>query len=115
MIGVSIRSCFVVGLIVWSGFASAQWTATILHPSSRPNSFIYGGAGNIQVGNGHHLAALWSGTAASYVSLHPTGAFNSYLLATNGQRHVGYASLVQGTVLAGYWNGSSNVFTALTT
>lgn len=114
MLEVSNRLLVTLGLSFSAALATAQWTVTILHPSSRPHSYSYGGSGTLQVGNAHHLAALWTGTAGSYLSLHPTGAFNSYLLATNGQRHVGYASPIQGTVLAGYWNGTSNIFTALT-
>lgn len=73
----------VLGLIA---AAPANWSVTFVHPPIAPNSYIEGGAANQQVGytSGNGLyAAVWNGTVGSHQNIHPAGATNSKLSATN--------------------------------
>jgi hypothetical protein len=70
-------------------------------------------AGDQQVGyvtfpypNDRPTAALWRGTAASHVNLHPVGAQQSYAFATDGMYQGGTVSM-QGVGHAALWNGSA--------
>jgi hypothetical protein len=49
---------------------------------------------------------VWSGTAASWIDLHPVGFGNSDALATDGTRQVGYVTLNDAT-RASLWSGSA--------
>jgi T5SS/PEP-CTERM-associated repeat protein len=51
-------------------------------------------------------AGIWSGTAASFVPLHPAGATVSEAYGTDGSQQVGYA-IVGGERTASLWSGSS--------
>lgn len=101
-----------VGLIsAVASISSASWTATILNPSGSPQSRAHDGDGNVQVGRaqdavGHNLACKWTGTAASYVSLHPTWANESIIWALSGNKQGGTISLPTGTHAA-IWSGTA--------
>jgi len=76
--------------------ALAQWTVTNLHPAGAISSRANGGIGNQQVGYaqigptvGHTRAALWTGTAASFVNLHPAGTVYSIANAAGSGLQVG--------------------------
>jgi hypothetical protein len=77
-----------------------------LHPAVATSSEAFGTFGGQQVGyanvNGVYHAALWSGTAASWVDLHPPGVTpTSYAFAISDGQQVGtvgdYAALWTGT------------------
>lgn len=52
-------------------------------------------------------AALWSGTSASYVSLHPEGFFSSLLSGIWGNQQVGSVFVSTGVKRAGLWTGTA--------
>jgi hypothetical protein len=62
-----------------------------------------------------HHAALWSGTAASFVDLHPTGAYISYVYGMNGAHQVGSASFAASHYFdhAALWSGTAASFADL--
>ena len=65
---------------------------TNLHPASADSSLVNGIRGGQQVGisvvAGLSKASLWSGTAASWISLNPPGAAASIAAATDGVKQV---------------------------
>jgi hypothetical protein len=67
--------------------------------------------GNAQI-NGTNRAALWSGSAESFVDLHPAGATISSLHGTSGSQQVGGA-ILGGTTQAGLWSGTAASFVSL--
>lgn len=100
---------------LWSGTASS-WVD--LHPKgSWIGSVALGTSGTHQVGYVGVLspgpfggldttASLWSGTAASWVSLHPAGATTSEARGIFGTQQVGVAS-IGGVSHAGLWSGTA--------
>lgn len=89
---------------LWEGSAASF---VDLHPPHNPyESAVRGMAPGVQVGTTGigPLAALWRGTSASYRNLHPEGANNSWLWATTGRVHVGFA-YINGSAHAGVWFG----------
>ena len=52
-------------------------------------------------------AALWSGTAASYINLHPSMAFDSSALSTSGRHQVGWVMYAPGVTSAVFWSGTA--------
>lgn len=60
-------------------------------------------------------AALWSGTADSFVSLNPSGYDQSYAEGVWGGMQVGYGNPHGGPIGALVWQGSANSFTVLGT
>jgi hypothetical protein len=63
-------------------------------------------------GGGH--AALWYGTAASFVDLHPAGAVISGAAATDGTLQGGWVSLTGNGTQAALWAGTPESFINLT-
>ena len=99
--------------------ARAEWTAINLHPASEPaGSFLFGVADGQQVGVVHRfedlgdLAGVWSGTAASYVSLNP---FESLSLARgiSQGKQVGYLDSPGQNRQAVIWSGAANSYVSL--
>lgn len=90
----------------------AQWTVTSLHAAGT-DSYAIGTSGAQQAGSvnfgfgfvSDFRAALWSGTAASRVDLHPAGAAQSEVLAISGTQQVGYAEFGPAG-RAGLWKGT---------
>jgi len=84
------------------------------------NSYVFGIAGNEQVGQvittGYH-AALWRGTAGSFVDLNPAGAAYSDAVNTSGEVEVGAysAKSLPGKTdpRACMWRGDAGSFTSL--
>lgn len=96
----------------------SQWTATVLTPQ---NAFFeqraYATAGGVQVGQANGQAALWSGNAASYVNLAPTGAYASVAFGTDGVHQVGYTQASAGSIVpvrAVMWSGNASSMVDLT-
>ncbi|HQY87138.1 MAG TPA: hypothetical protein PK402_00675 [Tepidisphaeraceae bacterium] len=96
---------------------SADWSATSLHPSdpSVIQTVGYGVGPGVQVGS-HYVAsdhaALWTGSAGSFVDLHPSGpgasnAFGAALSQQVGQVTYGF------TDHAALWYGSAASFVDL--
>jgi hypothetical protein len=78
-----------------TGFGAPMWIATSLHPKGALSSMLHDTTGTEQVGvvvfgDAEH-AALWRGTAASFVDLHPPLATRSYALGASDGQQVGRA------------------------
>lgn len=91
--------------------ASADWTATALHPAGAISSTAVGGYGNKQVGQtgdaeNQFKAALWTGTAGSYLNLHPAGSHESFLTDCFGTKQVGHVRRNEGD-RASMWTGTA--------
>ena len=87
--GVSASVLFLV-----TASAGAQWSVTFLNPNDTYSVVGYGIAGGMQVGEylrqGNAGAALWRGSAASFVDLHPIGKLvTTTAVATDGLQQVG--------------------------
>jgi uncharacterized protein (TIGR03382 family) len=96
--------------------ASAQWTATSLHPSGYQYSTVaYASAGGHQYGAWGGHAAIWGGSAASVVDIHPNlppqYVFASTIYASDGTQQGGSYSFVDLGVGnrngACLWNGTA--------
>ncbi len=111
----------VLALSLLAPAVTASWSVTYLNPpglDGANGSFGYGIGAGQQVGYlprsaniGH--AALWTGSAASWVNLHPGGAwFSSYAHDADGGQQVGY---VEGWDIlhAALWSGSAASFVDL--
>ncbi len=109
----------VIGLvIILAASANAQWTVVNLHPASSGavSSRALGVDGNQQVGwaeivSGNRWASLWTGSAASWVSLHPAGPTESAAGAVKAGQQVGTTN--GGSGRAGLWTGSAGSFVDL--
>lgn len=110
---------------LWNG-TSSSWQD--LHPygpggldEEGDNSFAYGVGDGHQVGyfsqytrtESRYHAALWSGSAASLIDLHPAHALDSFALAVSGTQQVGYAYIGSYT-RALLWTGSASSSVDLT-
>ncbi len=79
---------------------AAQWTVTSLNPAGVPESVARGASAGQQVGfarvplfNGAQHASLWTGTAGSWMDLHPPGAIgDSQLYGVDAGQQVGFAA-----------------------
>jgi len=119
-----LNMAVVGGGLAWMAMAattaSAQWTVVNLHPAGATYSQAYGVGGGQQVGEagtGGTHAALWSGTAASWVDLHPAGANQSVAMGVDGGQQVGWASVPSGFSIlsrASLWSGSATSWVDLT-
>jgi len=81
---------------------------------------VNGVANGEQVGQVGNDGVIWHGTAASKISLTPTGYYGSSAMGTNGQQEVGWAGLDYSPVFDGplyqhamVWSGSSKRFVDL--
>jgi hypothetical protein len=102
---------------LWNGTPDS-WTD--LHPGaalgvSSSGSVAYGAGGNQQVGLVSALfgastsafhASLWTGSASSWVDLHPAGATESIAYATDGSQQAGRVT-VGSIAHAGLWRGTA--------
>lgn len=91
--------------------AMAQWTLTGLNPAGSNQSDCFGGGGFVQAGVARiqdvDHAALWNGTADSFVDLHPSWAATSFALGSADGQQVGVANTVQMPGTAVMWTGSA--------
>src|ERR1043165_2750576 len=95
-----------LGCITFSR-CQAQWAVTYLDPDGASDSLTTSVSGGQQVGRAReNRAALWTGTAASWVDLHPAGAVNSIAYGTSGGYQVGSA-LVGNQECASLWTGTA--------
>jgi len=109
-----------VGLLAAALFTPpvwASWTVINLHPSGMPGSSAYGVSGGAQVGDTGEYnwmlrwrAALWSGSAGSWVDLHPSGSewVRSRATAVSGGVQVGYVEDHNYVAQAALWRGSAD-------
>lgn len=107
-----MRSACLLALAAMSPFVHASWTLTILHPAGQLSSESFGASGNKQVGEvfvgaDQPRAAIWSGTAASWVNLHPAGATASFAIDVSGTKQAGFA-VVGGQPKASLWTGTAS-------
>ncbi len=104
----------VAALLVMNAHAQT-WTVTNIHPVGASSSYAVGTTGTLQVGSasfGNEVhAAIWAGSAGSFLDLHPTGATNSYLTAIEGSQQVGMAAF--GTIRAAAWAGTVTSYLSL--
>lgn len=102
---------------VWA--AEWEWTAVALTDMGQTTYASAFGAGNgQQVGvlrgpDGDSHAALWSGSSASWVDLHPAGVSESFSAAnaTSGVRQAGYIGLLE--KYACIWSGTAASYVSL--
>lgn len=89
---------------------NAEWTVAILHPAGN-ESFAYATTSSQQVGKivvgGQDRAILWSGSAGSWIDLHPQMATQSEAYGISSGQQVGRAH-VNGQWHAGLWHGSAS-------
>jgi hypothetical protein len=91
--------------------ARAQYTLTDLTPTG-PLAGAFGVSGGTQVGVAFGEAALWSGTAASFVNLDPSGYTGGRAEGVSGAYQVGQVG--NGTNgFAALWNGTAASFVNL--
>ena len=83
-----------------------------LHPSSANSSSAFGTTGLNQVGVVDSHAALWSGTAGSFIDLNPAGATDSKAYAVSGSHQAGYVWIGSGQHAA-IWSGTAISFVDL--
>src|SRR5215471_8398522 len=103
------QSAVAVFLLMAGGPAGAQWTVASLGPVGVGNSYAYAVSGPQQAGvvqAGGIYAALWSGSAASWVNLNPAGSTRSEAYANSGVQQGGDA-IVGGHYHASLWSGSA--------
>lgn len=103
--------------------ASAQWAVVNLHPDDPGvfDSYALSVQDGQQVGYtrdpGSFLehAAVWSGTAASWVDLHPAGATQSRANAVSSGQQAGYLHVggVGGNFYASLWSGTAATWSDL--
>jgi hypothetical protein len=89
--------------------AHATWTVTNLHPAAATFSEVHDIYGDQQVGFvmiGANRAALWRGTAESFVNLHPAGTAASRALGVGGGQQAGWATIA-GRRRASVWGGTA--------
>jgi hypothetical protein len=87
-------------LALHSPAAGGVYTAYMpidLHPPGARDSGIGGAGGRLQAGmittvDDFGNAAVWSGSAGSFINLHPAGYDHSEAMATSGSEVVGYAT-----------------------
>lgn len=98
--------------------ACADWTVTMLTAPSAGVTIGLSVSRTQQVGAAffspiHTQASLWTGTPASWLSLHPVGWDRSYAYGTSGDQQVGYVEQLTGRRLASLWTGSASSWTSL--
>ncbi len=101
----------------WPVDANAQWTVINLHPAGASRSWARDVGDGQQVGfatvDGADHAALWTGSAKSWVDLHPAGATSSGASSVGGGQQVGGAT-VDGVKRASLWSGTAASWVDLT-
>src|SRR4051812_511914 len=95
---------------------AVTYTATLLHPDDFLDTNGAGVSNATQVGSGMTAdfdgphALLWTGSAASFVDLHPTTGFtSSYAVGARSTQQVGYGSgtATGGKIHALLWSGTA--------
>jgi hypothetical protein len=97
---------------------AVRWSGTVesmidLHPSGFNVSYAYATDGVHQGGyvaetpTSAHLAAMWSGSAASYLNMNPTWAIDSQIRGMVPGQQVGWTMPTTGGTHATMWTGSA--------
>jgi hypothetical protein len=110
---------FVILITAIAEAGPTGYTVTILHSPDFNNTDAIAVSGSQQVGvaedyskNDH--AMLWSGSAAGYVDLTPTGYTNSDAVAVSGGQQIGTAqNIASGKMHALLWNSSADNYVDL--
>lgn len=94
--------------------AQSTWTVSVLHPSGQTTSEAYG-AGVQQVGYvkpsvQQTRAAMWNGSASSFVDLHPDGALTSLAWGASDGQQVGQVLFpgLGSAARASLWSGTAS-------
>jgi hypothetical protein len=103
----------------WPALAEITWAD--LHPAEALTSNAYGvsgshEAGSVRYASGALNAALWSGSASSFLNLNPDGAIASWCWGAGGEQQVGDAAFWFGekTIThAALWTGTADSFVDL--
>ncbi|HEY3243006.1 MAG TPA: hypothetical protein VGM03_06600 [Phycisphaerae bacterium] len=111
----SLYALFILAPVFMASATHAQqWTVINLEPAGSSQSDAYGVEGGQQVGRagvgGYYHAAMWTGSAGSWVDLNPSGALGSEAYGAGAGQQVGYASFtVPGGAVhrAALWSGSA--------
>jgi hypothetical protein len=100
--------------------ARGDWTYVNLHPAGVQNSSaLFGVADGQQVGyvgrneDGLATAAVWSGTAASYISLNPPDTFSQAYGVSQGKQVGQLFFFPEGNGQAVIWSGAANSYVDL--
>jgi hypothetical protein len=105
----SLHAAIAAIVLASAGLARAQWTVINLHPAGALWSQASGISAGQQVGyarfNASVHAALWTGSAASFVDLQPAGASESFALCVDGGQQVGEV-IIGGVPHASLWTGT---------
>jgi len=114
-----VPAAAVLGLALITTSASAQWSVVKLHPEqvNASLSVIRGSSGNQQAGSilsetFQSRAALWTGSAESYVDLHPEG-FNASFALANGDGQQGGSVTLGVHSIPGFWTATAASFVNL--
>lgn len=103
-------------LLLGASAATAQWAAVELGSAANTPSEGAAGAGGAQVGfatvGGVQSAALWTGSSASFINLHPAGFSSSRCYGVDGGVQGGAVTLGSNT-FAGIWSGTAGSWTSL--
>lgn len=116
--GLLVGSGFVGGVAGAAYYSLATRTFTSVHPGPPfVGSTLHGASPNTQVGLvnafGTSTAALWRGTAASYVNLNPNVAVFSEAWAATDSIQVGMVSIGAKSTIAALWRGTPGSFVDL--
>lgn len=102
----------VAAIVGWLGPVDAvgqEWTVANLHPLGAERSAVLSVTPTQQGGyvriSGTPKAAVWSGSAATYSNLDPTGSGSSEIYVTTGNLQGG--QFTDGGIRAGLWSGSA--------
>ena len=96
---------------MWTGPDAQSWVD--LQPIGYETGEILGMSGNQQVGATYDsflgMAAMWSGTAESFVDLNPPGAFASSATCTDGTHQYGVAAVFEPVpmIAPARWSGTA--------
>lgn len=95
----------------------ADWAVADLSPQGATSSHAFGigngkQVGNVRFSNGPMRAAMWNGTAESWVNLAPIGSTSSSALDIEEDVQVGYAT-IDGYNHASMWRGTASSWTDL--
>ena len=94
--------------------AQSTWTVTVLHPSGQTTSEAYGAglqqAGYVKPSVQQTRAAVWNGTASSFVDLHPNGALTSVAWGASDGQQVGQVLFtgLGSAARASLWSGTAS-------
>lgn len=110
-----VRNCLIAlafGFLASS--ASADWNIVYLDPGVGDGSSALAVNGGHQGGDVAGHAAIWSGSAASWIDLQPEGVQFSYVTGISGNQQMGTVLTDGSLYRAGLWNGSAATYIDLT-